>query len=97
MNIGDKLKLLRKERGLTQKEVSTALSISRSVYSQYENNEREPSLKRIIALARFYMVSLDYVCDNTERISIDITELSNSQKRKLFVLLREFYFCDTDN
>ena len=62
-----KLKKLRKDRGLTQKIVANSLNISRSVYSQYENDEREPSIKRLVSICRFYMTSLDYICSNSER------------------------------
>ena len=65
MSLGQRLKLLRKQRNLTQKAVCNALNISRSVYSQYELDEREPSLKRLIALSRFFMISIDFLCDNT--------------------------------
>lgn len=89
MNIGDNLKKFRSEKKLTQKQVSEALGISRSVYSQYENSERDPSLKRLISLARFYMVTLDYLCGNTDRITIDITDLDEIQQKKIFATLRE--------
>lgn len=88
MSLGQKLRLLRKQKKLTQKEVCKALNISRSVYSQYELDEREPSLKRLIALSRFYMTSLDYLCDNSERIKIDITDLNEIQKAKIYAILR---------
>ena len=84
-----KLKKLRKDRGLTQKIVANSLNISRSVYSQYENDEREPSIKRLVSICRFYMTSLDYICSNSERNVIDITDLDEIQKSEIFAIIKE--------
>lgn len=89
MSIGKKLKELRKERGLTQQVVANCLNISRSVYSQYENDEREPSLKRLIAICRFYRTTLDHVCSNNNRILVDITDLDEIQRAKIQAIIRE--------
>lgn len=42
IKIGEKLKMARKEKGLTQREMATRLGLSYSTYSNYENNYREP-------------------------------------------------------
>ena len=97
MSLGQRLKLLRKQRNLTQKAVCNALNISRSVYSQYELDEREPSLKRLIALSRFFMISIDFLCDNTNRIKIDITDLNEVQQAKIYAILREVPLSNIEN
>ena len=63
MSIGSRLKTLRKEKNLTQKTVAEALDISKPVLSQYESDQRTPSVDRLISLARFYQASLDYICE----------------------------------
>lgn len=89
LSIGNKLKKLRIERGLTQQTVADALGISRSVYSQYENDERVPSLRRMISISRFFMVSLDYLCSNDARIQVDITDLDDIQKARIYAIIKE--------
>ncbi len=89
LSIGNKLKKLRIERGLTQQTVADALGTSRSVYSQYENDEREPSLRRMISISRFFMVSLDYLCSNDARIQVDITDLDDIQKARIYAIIKE--------
>lgn len=89
LSIGNKLKKLRIERGLNQQTVADALGISRSVYSQYENDEREPSLRRMISISRFFMVSLDYLCSNDARIQVDITDLDDIQKARIYAIIKE--------
>ena len=89
MDLGKRLKFLRKNRNLTQKIVCESLNISRSIYSQYELNERDPSLKRLVSLARFYMTSLDFLCGNNNRITIDITDLNEIQRAKIYAIINE--------
>ncbi len=97
MSLGTKLRLIRKERGLTQILVCRELNISRSVYSQYELDQREPSMKRLIAISRFFMTSLDYLCNNTEREYIDITNLDSAQKAKIYAIIQEYILTNLDN
>lgn len=54
-----RLKELRSERGLSQKELADVLDCSVTVYSRYETGAREPSLDTLIRLADFYGVTLD--------------------------------------
>lgn len=61
-----RLKELRFEKGLGQVALADALNVSRAVVSMWENGKREPSMTSLMALARFYGVSIDYItglCD----------------------------------
>lgn len=60
-----RLKELRAERGLSQKDVSDALACSVTVYSRYETGAREPSIDVLIRLADFYGVTLDELVGRT--------------------------------
>ena len=91
MTLGKKLKKLRKERHLTQQQVADALGFSRSIYSQYERDEREPSTKRLISLARFYRVSIDYLCDNSDRYFVDITDMDIQDKNLIIRISYKYY------
>ena len=55
-----KLKKLRKEQNLTQKNLSSMVNIHRSYYSMIENGKRNPSLKVAISLKR----ALNYQYDD---------------------------------
>lgn len=59
--IGERLINLRKDRGLTQKELSEALFLNYRTYSGYERDESEASDDVKIQIARFYNVSVDYL------------------------------------
>ena len=57
----EKVKELRKEKGLTQAEIAKILNIKQQSYLRYEQNTAEPSFEILINIARFYGVSTDYL------------------------------------
>ena len=59
-SIGNKLKTLRKGRGLTQLELATRMNWSRATISNYECGRRVPHLDELTALCYFFGVSMDY-------------------------------------
>ena len=63
--ISDKLKELRTERNITQKEIADFLECSPNVYSRYEIGARNPSYEILIKIADFYNVSTDYLLGHT--------------------------------
>ena len=63
---GEKLKELRIDKGLTQKKVAEALSVTGSTLSHWECNYQELSYKDLLTLCRFYEVSADYLIGLTE-------------------------------
>ena len=52
---------LREDRDLTQKEVSKSLNCSQQVYSNYELGQRDIPTDILIKLSAFYSVSVDYI------------------------------------
>ncbi|MBY6931885.1 helix-turn-helix domain-containing protein [Clostridium botulinum] len=47
MNIGDMIKKLRKDKGLTQKQLADAVNVSTITIQNYENNRRKPSIEML--------------------------------------------------
>lgn len=70
---GTRLKRLRKEYGLTQKELAKALSVSNVVVSSYELGARYPTIQSVIKAARFFSVTTDYLLglDDVHAISAE--------------------------
>ena len=60
-----RIKDLREDRDLTQKEVSQYLNISQVAYSYYEINKRSIPLEILSKLADFYNTSTDYLLYRT--------------------------------
>ncbi len=55
------LSLLRKERGLSQKQVAEDLGVAQALLSHYENGKRECGLEFLLKAADYYNVSTDYL------------------------------------
>ena len=59
--VGERLRNLRKDRKLTQEEISKLLGIAQTTYAGYENNRHIPDLDTLIKIADLFKVSLDYL------------------------------------
>ncbi len=59
--LGKRLKELREERNLTQKQVAVALGIHSVTYLHYEKGQREPPLSLLADMAKFYGETVDYL------------------------------------
>ena len=58
---------LREDRDLTQKQVAAMLGMSQTGYSKYETGENDIPTAVLIKLARFYDNSIDYLLGETKR------------------------------
>lgn len=67
MEIGKRLKVLRKESGETQTQVAAAIGIVMRHYQRIENDEGLPGLEIFLALAEHFGVSMDYLAGRTDR------------------------------
>lgn len=61
MEYGDRLRKLREELGLSQKELTDRLNINRSTYARYETSSTQPDFDTLNKLADFFGVSTDYI------------------------------------
>ena len=56
---GQRLRLLRDYREMTQQQVANFLNVDRSTYSYYENGKTEPSITVLMRMAELFSVTLD--------------------------------------
>ena len=61
MNVYQRIKDLREDADKSQEEIANVIGTSQSYYAQYENGKRSIPFERIIILAKYYNVSLDYI------------------------------------
>ena len=64
--MGKRLKELREERGLTQKELATLLHLNSVTYLRYEKAQRQPPLEVLADMAAFFGVTVDYLLGLTD-------------------------------
>ncbi len=58
MSLGEELKQLREDLGLTQKDIATAIGIKRTTYNSYENSKTVPKYDVVKKIAKFYELSV---------------------------------------
>ncbi|NPV92681.1 MAG: helix-turn-helix transcriptional regulator [Firmicutes bacterium] len=65
MPFGDRLRDLRNENDLKQKDLGKIIGVAKSTVSQWESGGRTPDASTLIKLADFFKVSVDYLLDRT--------------------------------
>lgn len=79
VNMGQRLKALRTEKSLTQKQVAQRLGVAVSAVSSYESGLRYPPYKALIKLAAMYHVSCDYLIGMSATRNIDVSGLDDDE------------------
>lgn len=59
--IAIKIKELRKNHNLTQKEISEKLNIAQTTYAGYETGKHEPNTETLLKIAELFNCSVDYL------------------------------------
>ncbi len=94
VQIGSRIKKLRKNKGLTQKKMSELTGIPYSTYSNYENNNREPGAAQLIKIADALDISLqnlvtpgsittEMILDTDEEATLYLDILNNLEKMNI--------------
>lgn len=66
MDVVQRIKLIRKERGLSQETIADVLQTTQQQYSRYENGDNELPVRHVLSLCRFYGVSADWLLGLTD-------------------------------
>lgn len=66
MTLGQRLRDLRAQKGMTQQELSDSIKIPRSTIGMYEADHRKPRFDELDALADYFDTSLDYLLCKTD-------------------------------
>lgn len=67
----NRLENLRIDNDLLQKQIAIELNITKQQYSLYEIGKRTIPLDKLIKLADYYNVSLDYICNRTNKKEVN--------------------------
>lgn len=90
-NIGNRIKQLRKEHGLTQQELADKFNLAKSSIASYEGGTRMPNYEMLINMSTYFNCSMDYLMGltsvksskeaSTEEEKANIVETINQNKR----------------
>jgi transcriptional regulator with XRE-family HTH domain len=92
-HLGKNIRLLRKQKGLTQVELSKMLDCSQAMITTYESGKKKPSVSSLARLAEALGVSIDNVVGNNAQPK-DSDKIKNPKLWKKFSQLDEL--ADTD-
>lgn len=82
MNLGDRLKELRKKRKYSQEDLAKIIGINRGTYGQYEIGRRNPDYETLKKLAEFYGVTTDYLLGLEKKEKEDSIDIKEALKNK---------------
>ncbi len=80
MTFGEKIKKLRTEANLTQKDLAEKLNVSFQTVSKYENDTNEPDLQTIKKLAQLFNCSIDYLF--SDKVEEDVTTTNDKNNKE---------------
>lgn len=62
----ERLRELRKSKGISLKELGAIVGVAESTMSLYENGKRQPDYETLLKLAEYYGVTVDYLLRGSE-------------------------------
>ncbi|MBR2923404.1 MAG: helix-turn-helix transcriptional regulator [Clostridia bacterium] len=81
MTLNEKLQALRKQKNLTQEEVAQALYVSRTAVSKWESGRGAPSIDSLMAIARFFGVTVDGLLTGDDVLTLAKAEVQQTRNR----------------
>ena len=85
-----RLRDLREDHDMTQKQIAQMLGMSQTGYSKYETGENDIPTAVLIKLADFYKTSTDYLLGIDSSLSVDISKLNDKEKTYVYNLISIF-------
>lgn len=77
MSVGEKIKIIRKEKGLTQAQLAALVGVAQITIRQYESGAREPSISQLQNIARKLSVSISSFMDTGIKSDPSLDVLTN--------------------
>ena len=95
--MGDRIRMLRKGRNLTQLVVATRLGVTKALISAYENGTALPSYDVLLGFANLFNVTTDYLIGKEKTVSLSTKGLTESQMGLVAALVSEFQVANGTN
>lgn len=91
--IGERLRKLRKEKALTQKELSKRVAVDYSYIGKIERGEQLPSIKMLIKLSGIFSIPIGYffqeghIVGLLEHLPEELMDIAGDKKKRIFLKL----------
>ena len=83
MKFSATLKELREQNHVTQNELAEHLELTRSTIAGYETKGKQPDYERLLQIADYFHVSVDYLLKGSQQDTISVSRLSNTPESEL--------------
>ena len=83
MTLGQKLKKLRSDKNLTQKDLADQLHVTFQTISKWENDENEPDISTLKELAKLYECSIDYLLSEEDEQPVEEAKEEEAQSEPI--------------
>ena len=81
MEFNEKLRNLRKQKGITQEELAEKLFVSRTAVSKWESGKGYPSIDSLKMISKFYSVTVDELLSGDEMLALAEEENKTKENR----------------
>lgn len=86
--IGQKIKRLREEKGITQEAMAAQLDVTQSNYGRLEKDDRRLNVVKLLKIVRILDTNISYIFNETENSdSTNSSTISNSNKEVYDILI----------
>lgn len=83
MNFSSTLKYLREVNNVTQDQLAKHLQVSRPTVAGYETKNRQPDFEKLIMIAEYFHVSLDYLISGSEASAVELLSVPKVSEKML--------------
>ena len=85
--LSENIRRLRLAKGINQVELAVNLGVTKQTVSNWENNNIQPSIEMLVAIAKYFSVSCDSLLGLDNRKYIEITGLTDKQISNIQALI----------
>ena len=97
MKIGEKIKSLRNQKGITQKELADELHVAFQTISKWERDENEPDIATLKELAKIFDCTVDCLINDNESVEENKKPSSKEETPTVIVQPKETHYCEYCN
>ena len=90
IKVGERITELRNKNNWTQHALARELGVSRSSVNAWEMGISTPSVERIVDISNYFHVTVDYLLGLDDKLSIDISSLSEEAKAAILKVIEIF-------
>ena len=82
MSFGEKLKLVRKDRNITQEALAELLNVSRQAISKWESDNGYPETEKLLLISKTLNISIDYLMNDKNKVEAikDIIKITGNKQ-----------------